>query len=1118
MRRRLRVRLLLWTLAGLAVCAAAVHALHNYQVRRNAGTILRQADHAVEQEQYPQALTLLTHYLTCVPGDVEAQAKLAVVQDRLARTRPQKVRALALLEQVLRRAPQRADLRPRAVALALELGRTDDAVRHVRLLIAAAPDDAGLEVRLAECHEQGGDPERAAAALRRAIAKDPAHLVAHARLADLLRYHLDRAAEVGPLLDELVAANPRLAGAWLLRARHHRERGDAAAANRDLDEALRLGPDDADVLFAGAEAAQAARRWDEARALLGRAVLVEPTRVEFYRALAALQMRGGRKDDAQACLRRGLEWVPTAQELRFHHADLLVETGDLAGAEKELAALRRQRGAVLVAEFLRGRLLQGRREWVEAAALLEGLRPRLAALPEWLCQAEVRLGECYEELGETEPALAAYRRAVKEQPLAPDARFGLARALVRAGSAAEAEAELEALANSPDAPPEAWAWWARAMVARHGADAAEGADWQRVERVLAQAEREAPGAPLVAVAWAEVHLARRHPAGAEAVLRLALAKHPRAELLWVALVDLAAQRGQWAEARRALAAGRAAIGSGVALRMAEVRLLELSAWGGDAAAAKQAVPALAALAGQPREPLTAGEQARWLHEVARALQRLGGRAEAARVWQGLAREQPRELGSRLALFDLAVKAGDAPAAAALAEEVRRVEGEGGPLWRACAAEALIARSRPGDAAALAPARRLLDEAAKAQPGWARLAWLEGALAERAGDLGRALDHYVRALEAGERQPGLALRVARLLAERRRYLEADQALRTLPDAVLLRDQALRELALRVAVRTPNPKRAVALAREAVPAEVRDYREQLWLARVLRAAGHDAEAEVVLRRTAARSKGIPDVWVELVRHLAWQRLLPEAEAALAEAQKELPAGRRALAQARGLDVLGDADKAEAVYLKMVKERPDDCPVLAELAAFYRRQEQWARAAAVLRKLLDPQTGAPDEVLVEARRELALVLAEQGAAPDVGLALLAENERVVGRRAADERARAAVLAADPARRAEAVRRFEQTLDAGPLEPDEQFALARLYAAQGEAARSGELLADLLADPQADARHLGYHVHRLLQQNDLDGAAFYLNRLERTAPRAARTRQLQALLLEARAAVPQP
>src|SRR4051794_38233771 len=106
MRRRLRGRLLLWTLAGLGVCAAVVHGLHAFHPRRNAPAILRQADRAIEREQYPQALTFLTHYLTCVPNDVDALAKQAGIQDKLARTRSDKVRALASLEQVLRRLPK----------------------------------------------------------------------------------------------------------------------------------------------------------------------------------------------------------------------------------------------------------------------------------------------------------------------------------------------------------------------------------------------------------------------------------------------------------------------------------------------------------------------------------------------------------------------------------------------------------------------------------------------------------------------------------------------------------------------------------------------------------------------------------------------------------------------------------------------------------------------------------------------------------------------------------------------------------------------------------------------------------------------------------------------------
>src|SRR5262249_15327290 len=156
-----------------------------------------------------------------------------------------------------------------------------------------------------------------------------------------------------------------------------------------------------------------------------------------------------------------------------------------------------------------------------AAALLEALRGRLAHLPDWLCQAELRLGRCYEELGEPESEVAAHRRALAAQPTSAQARFALACSQLRTGHADEALGELELLGRGggAGAPPELWAWWARALVTRYHQTPSKTHDWAQVERLLGQAERVTPDDPVVAVVHAELHLARRQPSQAEAVLR-----------------------------------------------------------------------------------------------------------------------------------------------------------------------------------------------------------------------------------------------------------------------------------------------------------------------------------------------------------------------------------------------------------------------------------------------------------------------------------------------------------------------------------------------------------------------------------------------------------------------
>src|SRR5205807_2250124 len=72
------------------------------------------------------------------------------------------------------------------------------------------------------------------------------------------------------------------------------------------------------------------------------------------------------------------------------------------------------------------------------------------------------------------------------------------------------------------------------------------------------------------------------------------------------------------------------------------------------------------------------------------------------------------------------------------------------------------------------------EVARRRPAWSRVPLLEATLAEVSGDAEEAIKGYQAAIDRGERQPGVVRRVVQLLFERRRYVEADQVIRKLPE--------------------------------------------------------------------------------------------------------------------------------------------------------------------------------------------------------------------------------------------------------------------------------------------------------------------------------------------------
>src|SRR5262249_42271423 len=141
--------------------------------------------------------------------------------------------------------------------------------------------------------------------------------------------------------------------------------------------------------------------------------------------------------------------------------------------------------------------------------------------------------------------------------------------------------------------------------------------------------------------------------------------------------------------------------------------------------------------------------------------------------------------------------------------------------------------------------------------------------------------------------------------------------------------LRKLIAEVALRKPDPDRAVALANAAVAGRAPDYRDQLWLAQVLgQVPGHEAETERALRRAVDLADSVPQTWLGLVRHLARVGETAKAEAAVEEARRRARGEQAALTLALCHEALGRNDRAEELLRGASAARPD-VPTLSELA---------------------------------------------------------------------------------------------------------------------------------------------------------------------------------------------
>lgn len=1097
--RRVNRRFAVVLLAALGLLGVGAYSLHGYQVKRNAGALLTQAERAEADGQLARSADYLSRYLALTPRDTEALARYGVLLEKLATNEKARVQAFLVLERVLLREPGRRDVRRRLVPLAMAIGRWSDALGHANTLLADDPGDAELLALLGECEEGAGQPDRARDAYERAIAQAPQELGNYMRLAGLLRRALNQPRAADRWVEEMAARNGSSAKAFLMRGAYYKDSQDPAKAAESFTRAYALAPDDAEVLLAmaagpGQDDVEAARNY------LGRGIELYPKDTRFYLALARQELRAGRRDEAAHRLRDCLKHTADGEAV-WKAADLLLDAGEGGDARELLARLRKENHPEAPTAFLEGRLLLHDGAWLAAAGCFSRVLPRLSDAPELSKRANLYLGRCYEQLGNPDQALAAYRQAAAADPLWPAARAGVASACLTLG---KVEAALEEYRAIQARHPEIRLAFGRLLILRNLSLPARERDWAEVDKALGEAEQALPGAVEVPILRAEVLAGQNKLREAADLLGAVESARRKQPSYWVARAGLAERMGQPESALRLLDEGEGLLGPDVELRLARARY-----WSRHPG--PSAGPALAELE-QRLTDLPADGRARLCEALAEAHDRLGHEQDAERLWVQVARTagQDNGLHVRSLLFDLALRRGDDARLRELVEEIRAIEGADGALWRYAEAARLVRQAGAGNHSGVDRARALLDGVAKRRPAWSRVPLLEAAIAELEGDAEGVLKGYRAAIERGERRPEVVRRVVQMLAERRRFVEADQILRKLPEQAPVSGELVK-LAAELSLRRHDGGRALELAQAAVAAESRDYRDHLWLGQVLWALGRNDEAEGHLRQAVTLAEGRPEPWVALIQYLARVGQAEKAEAALADARARIEEGVRAVALAQCYEALGREALAEKQYGEAVQGRPDDPAALRAAADFYLRTGRPTAAEALLRHFLDPTVKAPPPDLAWARRSLAFALAAKGdpREADRALALLEENRRGSTESAEDQCTRALVLALRPGRGEEAVGLFEDLARRQPLAPEERFVLAKLYEAEGNWRRARETFLSLAASPDVQPLHLSHYVNSLLVRGETEEAQLWLARLEKIEPDSPRTVDLKTRLL---------
>jgi TolB-like protein/Tfp pilus assembly protein PilF len=179
---------------------------------------------------------------------------------------------------------------------------------------------------------------------------------------------------------------------------------DWAAADRELNLALALAPNDFSVLFLGAIQSLNAGRLDEALRRMNAASAKSPLNPDAYNILSIIQLRRGRLVEAEAAERRALELRPTFSGGHYFLATALLVRGEAQAALME--AMKETQEAVRLGASAMAYFALGRKAESDAA---------LAQMTSDPTGRSFFIAQAYAFRGETDEALKWLERAYEQK-------------------------------------------------------------------------------------------------------------------------------------------------------------------------------------------------------------------------------------------------------------------------------------------------------------------------------------------------------------------------------------------------------------------------------------------------------------------------------------------------------------------------------------------------------------------------------------------------------------------------------------------------------------------------------------------------------------------------------
>jgi tetratricopeptide (TPR) repeat protein len=1086
------VRRLAILIVAVLVVSLSIVLIQRYQVSRMNRSVLARAAQAEKDGNFEEAVRLYQEHLEVVPEDQEAQLKLADNLLKGPKNFSRQDQAARIYDQLRGRFPGRADIRRRLAELHVEMRRYNDARPHLDILLQTEPNDGTLHFLLGRCLEASGDATKAEASYQAAIANGvPQRLEAYQRRASLLRSQLNKPEEADRVIEEMVHSDPGNPRVYLERGRYRRSFAktldDMKAVTDDLQQVLKQSAQEPEGYVELATLAQATGNIQEARRVLETGLKAMPRDHSLHEALATVEYRSGLVDTAIARLRESLQLLPDDASLHWFLANILAEKEDTAELRTQIDELRRLDYFPDLVDFLEAYQQANSNDWQKARQTLIKLQARLDSVPALKSRLNNLLARCYSHLGDSERQKDAYRRALAANAQYMPARIGLATSMVLRG---EFEQAIEEYRKMADQVPQVWSPLVRLLIAWNQQQSPGQRDWKEVTKLIKMAKDFAPNSSEWVLLQVDLLLAQDKITEAETLLADARSRSPQDVELWVKSANILRRQRKYSEARTLLDQAHK-IGDTISLRLERMQLL-VTQGGADLA------NALGALAANSRK-FSPDDRQRLLETLAAEITRLNDLPLAKKILLEVVDLDRNNLEPHLRLIDLAFQANNNDDIETQLKEIKQIDGPDGPteryqeiryaLWRAeratntdeqkalrSNARLLIndLHSRRPDWPQIPLALAQLDEQELAQPN------LDSATRKRKED--DAANHYLRAIELGQRSLPIIRRVTDLLYKSGRSSEVTQLWNQLPTVTLLEGN-LQQQVTAEALRNRDYERALDLARKGKAANPDDFRERLWLVQVLLASQRPdrlAEAEAELRDAVNAVRSDPDRWMYLVWFLLDQRKqIEKAEQVVRDAEVALK-DKAPVGLARCCEALGQVyklagqdaqktkiwyDEATRWYKTAQNAKPDNPATTHQFVEFLLRSGQLKAVESQLASILEKDQNSAE--VAWARRTLAETLLKNGndyRQSRKALALLEPVVKAAERKPDDLSVLARVYQAQgtKAYQEKARKILEQLADAQAIIPEDRFLLVRMYNNDGEWTKAYEQYRALLAQTE--------------------------------------------------------